>query len=360
MFIFGVLLLSFANAQTDKMFTSGAFTVQASTTEMFRFSSILGVGPFISMSITNSETTSVSVTVTWQLFATSFLTSDFALLNSGLANIGASVQSYAALSFLLQAGFTISTTPTNAMVSAVVMFPSPDAITANLLQQTNVNAGVLRYDSTTQAYFSVPCKYVQSPYEFEATLSPLAGQYAITAINQQVTVSTSAMIATVVAPANSNQTFGFAVVSTTAPDLKIKFQSSSQTNITCTPLMTPPQHSAPSQKGAWVNAYWNIKLSNTQAQHMSTVTYWYTDAQVQAAAQAVNVTTADATMLALYWADQGGAWMKADTTVDVSAKAATCMTTHFSDWSIYYKASGAAIKAQMGVLVTLIMLALYL
>jgi len=81
---------------------------------------------------------------------------------------------------------------------------------------------------------------------------------------------------------------------------------------------------------------------------------------LQAAAKEVNATTADATMLALYWADQGGAWMKADTTVDVSAKAATCMTTHFSDWSVYYKASGAAIKAQMGVLVTLIMLALYL
>jgi len=245
-------LLSFANAQTDKIWTSGAFTVQASTTEMFRFSSILGVGPFISMSITNSETTSVSVAVTWQLFATSFLTSDFALLNSGLANMGANmVQSYAALSFVFQAGFTISTTPTNAMVSAVVMFPSPDAITASLLQQTNVDAGVVKYDSTTQAYVRVPCKYVQSPYEFEATLAPISGQYAITAINQQVTVSTSAMIATVVAPANSNQTFGFAVVSTTAPDLKIKFQSSSQTNITCTPLMTPPQHSAPSVKGAW-------------------------------------------------------------------------------------------------------------
>jgi len=354
-------LASVASAQTQIAF--GVSTNVAVGTSSYSYSLIQGLGPFFNVTFTNSESASVSVTVTSQLYASTFFDAAFSLVNSGLATISGSVQSYLALSFDLQAGFSISTTPSNANVGLTVGFPTPDALSVPFLQEANVNAGLLKIDSTNSVYTRIPCNYVQSPYTFVAMIpAPCQGSYAISAVNEQVSVSTSVAVATAFAPAHSNQTFGFAVTSTSAPDLQINFQSASQNNITVTPLSTQPSHPAPTAKGAFVNAYWSVTLSSAQAAHTSQVTYSYTDNQVKAAATAANVTTADAAKLVYVWADQAGAWTTAATSVSVSAHTATCTTTHFSDWSLYYQAGssiGSTLKVQLSVMAFL-MLGLYL
>jgi len=364
MFMLGVLLLaSVASAQTNIVFGTAA-TIQPGTSVYAYSTLVIGVGPFFTVTFTNSETVNVSVTITAQTYASGLFAADFTFLNNGLSNIGTSmVQSYLDISILLQSGFIIQTTPANANVALTISFPNPDGgLTATLLAQAYVNAGVLKVNSTAQAYMRVPCVYTKSPYTFSATLpSPIMGTYAIVAINENVTVSTNIVASSVVAPANCNQTFQFAIVGEISTDLQITFQSMSQNQITVTPLNSPPSHAAPSVNGAWMAAYWSVTLSNAQATHNSKVVYTYTASQLSATAALANVTTADATQLAIYWADQGQAWTKATTTVDVSLRTASCWTTHFSDWSVYYQHNGAgAVKAQLSVLVALLLLALSL
>jgi len=363
LFLALVLVASLANAQTWATF--GVATNVATGTNTFAFSTLLGICPCLNVTFTNSETTSVSVTITPHLASVSFFLNAWTALNAGLSGVvNGMVQSYAALSINLDDGFTITTTPTNANVAVTVSFGAPDpGQSVSFLSQANVNAGLLKVGATATAaaYTRIPCNYVASPYSFQAMIpSPANGDYAIAAVNEQVNVSASIAAATVIAPAASNQTFAFTVASASGYDLQIKFQSMTQNNITVTPLANPPSHSNPPTKGAWLSVYFNVTLADHTAQHSSQVTYMYTAAQVQAAASLAGAKTADATNLVWYYALNGGAWIMENTEVSVSAQTVTCATTHFSDWGLYYGSGSAALKAQLGVFAVLLLLCFHL
>jgi len=242
-------------------------------------------------------------------------------------------------------------------VGASIVLPTPDAVTSDLLTQANVNAGVLKVNASTNTYTRLPVDYVHSPWMFQVTLpSPIDGQYATAAINEYVNASANVAIK---APANCNQTFAWTVNG--AIDLTIQFMSQWQNSITVTPQSTPPSHPPPSQKGAFVSAHWSVTLASANASQTSNVAYTYTDQMVSAAATAANDTAVSAQKLIfMYFDSAANAWTSVTTNINTNTRVASCTTTHFSDWSIYYSAqgSGSALHAQLSLVLVLSMLVL--
>jgi len=321
-----------------------------------------GTGNQYQVTYTNNAGVTVNVTLgatSWTSGSNSTLTASWTYLNNGQTPNGAN-SAYNSLSIGNQEAFTVTTTPAYASLSITINFPGVDTITASLLGGANVNAGILKFDPSTNTYTRIPVNYVFNPYSFSTTLpAPVGGNYLLAAVNEVVQASaTIGAIASIFSPALANQTWKWSVAQ--QDDLQIQFNSSTQNSITVTPRSHPVYPTKNINLGIW----FDIDLATESATLAANISFQYTAAQLSAAAKADGSSTPNPQSLILsYYNTTTSQWTAVPTSVNANAQVVSAFTTHFSEWGLDYEGSqvsaGWIAQAQLS-LIALSMLVVFL
>jgi hypothetical protein len=248
---------------------------------------------------------------------------------------------FTSITSALTAGFTLSASGGATLTTPTLTTPELDATFAAGITG-NVNACVLKLDTTTNTYERIKVdSYNVNSRKITVTL-PGAGTYVIVKINEVLSVSYATPTPVFAA---ANRTYSF------SSDFAIKFSSTTPNNITVT---TSSKTTKPSNitLGVSLGVFFQISLL-TPASHQSELRYTYTQAQL------TQIGLSDAARLKFaYYSDAEAKWVvpPGTSSVDATNKVVIQSTTTFSEWGIYYQNSGASLRASLWVVFSAIVL----